>query len=250
VRTLIIPDLHGKTIWRKAVQEIEHDRVVFLGDYVDDFIVSDEAIFSNLIDVVNYKKEHPGTVILLWGNHDLQYRYIGDQEFSCSGYRKFMSEGLHSFFFDNHNLFQAATSVDKFIVTHAGVTSYWFEEMYEQYGVLADNANIINEIFNTALKSFAIVGKARGGFGHLAGSPIWADASEEFKLFAQITGHNKFNMVKIFGSKYKENSSKVKYTHRDQELIFTDCLDMKSQFLVVEDNKLIIHDLFKGEENG
>ena len=36
MKILTIPDLHGKTVW-KNVFDTNYDRIIFLGDYVDDF---------------------------------------------------------------------------------------------------------------------------------------------------------------------------------------------------------------------
>ena len=41
---IIIPDLHGREFWRKAVNELPEDaHVVFLGDYLDPY--EDEWIY-------------------------------------------------------------------------------------------------------------------------------------------------------------------------------------------------------------
>ncbi len=37
MKTLIVPDLHGKNIWSKIIKEDNFDKIVFLGDYVDCF---------------------------------------------------------------------------------------------------------------------------------------------------------------------------------------------------------------------
>ena len=34
---IIIPDIHGRTFWKKAVKGHENDEIVFLGDYNDPY---------------------------------------------------------------------------------------------------------------------------------------------------------------------------------------------------------------------
>ena len=39
MKTLIIPDVHGRSFWKKAIKKHfdECDHVVFLGDYIDPY---------------------------------------------------------------------------------------------------------------------------------------------------------------------------------------------------------------------
>ena len=45
---LIIPDVHGRLFWKKAVETGDYEKVVFLGDYVDPYelegITDEEAL--------------------------------------------------------------------------------------------------------------------------------------------------------------------------------------------------------------
>ena len=73
---LIIPDVHGRQFWKKAVGSGDYDKVVFLGDYLDPY--PDERIGEltaqhNFEDILSYYDQHPDKVVLLLGNHDLHY---------------------------------------------------------------------------------------------------------------------------------------------------------------------------------
>lgn len=73
---IIIPDIHGRSFWKHAVEGHETEKIIFLGDYVDPY--ADEGIdywagILSLRDVILFKKEHPENVVLLLGNHDLSY---------------------------------------------------------------------------------------------------------------------------------------------------------------------------------
>lgn len=71
MKTLIIPDLHGKTIWRAIIEKEQPNRIIFLGDYFDCYgeFSAAEQIF-NFEEIVRYKRSSPDKeVILLIGNH-------------------------------------------------------------------------------------------------------------------------------------------------------------------------------------
>ena len=36
-KILIIPDVHGRSFWKKAVETGDYEKVVFLGDYADPY---------------------------------------------------------------------------------------------------------------------------------------------------------------------------------------------------------------------
>src|ERR1700744_72314 len=105
MKHIVIGDLHGKDVWQQ-VDVDRYDRVVFLGDYVDDFLLPDLVIDQNLQDIIALKKRYPEKVILLLGNHDVQYMFF--PHFRCSGFRESMLRPLTSLFNLNHDLFQTA----------------------------------------------------------------------------------------------------------------------------------------------
>ena len=37
-KILIIPDVHGRTFWRAALETGNYEKVIFLGDYVDPYV--------------------------------------------------------------------------------------------------------------------------------------------------------------------------------------------------------------------
>ena len=49
----VIGDLHGRDWWKRKVKTGDSDLNIFLGDYVDSYIVSDEGIINNLLDKTN-----------------------------------------------------------------------------------------------------------------------------------------------------------------------------------------------------
>ena len=60
----VIGDLHGRDWWKRKVKTGDSDLNIFLGDYVDSYIVSDEGIINNLLDIIEFKKAYEDKVIL------------------------------------------------------------------------------------------------------------------------------------------------------------------------------------------
>ena len=48
----VIPDIHGEVKWKKVIDE-SCDKIIFLGDYVDSFTVSNDQIITNLKDIIS-----------------------------------------------------------------------------------------------------------------------------------------------------------------------------------------------------
>ena len=130
----VIGDLHGRDWWKKKVETGDSDLNIFLGDYVDSYIVSDEGIINNLLDIIEFKKAHEDKVILLLGNHEFNYisPYIG----YCSGYRYSISYKLQDIYRTNLHLFKLnynikiynpeTEKIDRtYWFSHAGITSKW-----------------------------------------------------------------------------------------------------------------------------
>lgn len=58
MRILTIGDVHGTTAW-KRISPKKYDLIVFLGDYLDSFTISDEAIMANFKEILRLKKAIP-----------------------------------------------------------------------------------------------------------------------------------------------------------------------------------------------
>lgn len=91
-KILIIPDVHGRTFWKYAIDNIDkYDKVIFLGDYLDPYfweVISFDFAISNFKEIIKFKRDNMDKVILLKGNHD--WHYISLQFMDCSrlNYRK------------------------------------------------------------------------------------------------------------------------------------------------------------------
>jgi hypothetical protein len=190
-------------IWKKELDNFtKYDKIIFIGDYVDSFTVSNVEMKDNLEDIIFFKKTLPHKVVLLLGNHDVQY-IVPDQR--CSGFRPEMKYDFYDIFTKNLYLFQMAYQVGNTLWTHAGVTDGWLTELYKEmfnpnhrhHEVLNLAANWavgdqINHAWELRLKALYAVDSYSGGYQPWAG-PLWVRPYKlnEFGLkdYFQIVGH-------------------------------------------------------------
>lgn len=227
---LIISDLHGRTIWKKA-RLADYDRVVFLGDYTDSFVETDETIYSNLLEIIQLKRKKPDTFTLLIGNHDAQYLHF--PHYRCAGFRAWAQPSLSKLFAKYEKLFQVAYQQDRHLFTHAGVSNKWLTRFLEKttnhlLDVLPgyELANLLNEVHQQPMRLQNLlfeVGPQRGGYDAYSG-PVWADRAETkadyLPGFHQVVGHTPIEDITTFG-----NSS--------GSITYTDVLERKAAFYEV-----------------
>lgn len=87
MKTLIIPDIHNKIGRADLVIKAHYDevdKVIFLGDFFDDYGDSVEDA-SKTASWVRAKMEDP-KFNFIWGNHDISYGYHWSPFVRCSGY--------------------------------------------------------------------------------------------------------------------------------------------------------------------
>jgi len=183
----IIPDIHGRTFWRKALEGRENGKVVFLGDYLDPYSwegITPGDAYRELKAVIEFKKAHMDNVVLLLGNHDLGYL---DQ--SICGCRRdiYGAERNRRLLLDNLDLFDlvhvAQLDDRKVLFTHAGIREQWVKTNSWLFGTEEFDPTVLNSILHDPSRRddlfFALsqVSAYRGGCDML-GSPVWADALE------------------------------------------------------------------------
>lgn len=222
-KILSISDLHGKTIWKTFADikhlltaepdaagfgpfEPEYYKYVFLGDYVDSFSESNDTIRENLLEIIRFKTLYPNNVVLLWGNHDVEY-YLNQPwlplKTAISGFRPEMHYDLYEIFDKNINLFQVAFQFENYLFSHAGVHFGWFHHVFTK--AIKDKgwndlsvADQINEAFNQRIDCVFDVDHYRGGYKKVGG-PLWCDKrlmdKKPLRNAKQICGHNIVNDI-------------------------------------------------------
>ena len=72
-KILIIPDVHGRIFWKKAIELIDIvDKVVFLGDYLDPYShenISKKQAIDNFNEILSFKREYDNKVIYTSHTH-------------------------------------------------------------------------------------------------------------------------------------------------------------------------------------
>ncbi len=239
MKILIIPDVHGRTFWKRPLEKYikKVDKIVFLGDYCDPYM--DEGIeyeWQNVIEnfnkIIELKKQNPEKIILLLGNHDLHYRNKQFDEYARSTrYDYAHANKLFELFNgDNHKLFQICYTVNndnkKIIFTHAGITKFWLERANIIYDDnIEETLNSLEET-EKGIGKLCIIGKNRVWFGEKTGSPVWCDVAE----YVSDEGVGK-NTFQIFGhTRLKKNAIA---SMKDFA-----CIDSQTVFILNDKNKL------------
>ena len=226
-RILVIPDVHGETFWKEPVQKYmdQIDRIIFLGEYLDphsDMLGSNydpEAVFNNLIEIVNLKLENKEKVVLLIGNHDFHYISKRAMELACAS--RCDKQNWHRYnkiFNDYDDLFKLAhietVKGMTYLFSHAGLTAYWINKVNAKVWKLNDRdisiakQETIDKINQLGYdyegqNMLAVIGKYRSIIGEKTGSILWADIEEHSfpkapkaygldKVF-QVIGHSRLD---------------------------------------------------------
>ena len=79
-KILIIPDTHGRQFWRDPCtnHKDEFEKIVFVGDYISPYPaerISNKQAIEVLKEIVNFKKENEDKVVLLLGNHRVNFAF-------------------------------------------------------------------------------------------------------------------------------------------------------------------------------
>lgn len=193
IKTVIIPDLHLH--WQTADKIIAHeapDKIVFLGDYFDNF--GDNAIMNQVMAEWVKNSIDQTNRIHIMGNHDTNYAFR-HRSYKCSGYTSAKEETINLILKQNDwRKMPLYTQVGSWLCSHAGVHHH----MYEQYGNGLDFYKWLNHTCKVALEnafankpavSILRAGRSRGGI-ETVGGINWCDADE----FSGIPGVNQ-----IFG---------------------------------------------------
>lgn len=229
MKVLVVGDLHGKECWRK-INFLAYERIVFLGDYVDAFTLCDGDIIRNLAALIQQKEKDPEKIVLLLGNHDIQYLHY--PKYRCSGFRAGYQEYLTKIFQANRELFQVAWQEGSYLFTHAGITNAWYKEFTQLTTVrelmaqggrtIADRLNAIEDTPERGI--LHQVSFKRGG-EHAHGGITWADKAEieadPLFHYHQVVGHTPVHEVMSIGLS-------------DTSVTFVDVLDTLTHFHEVE----------------
>lgn len=241
-KTIVIGDIHGRSVWKLIVNMEKPDRVIFIGDYFDSFDIKGLDQLSNFQDIIAYKESGECEVIMLIGNHDHHYfPEIGDT--GTSGYQNTFAPSIQYIIGENRKHLQMAYQMDEFLFSHAGVSSAFMDSVFGVYGWSVDDiTTILNDQFEYKPKTFE--------FGMAVNmnkmfnldpkgddeeqSPIWirpkslmkANYDTLRKQVIQVVGHTQVREIDTKGS-----STGNRYW-------FIDCLGTSGQYMIINDNEI------------
>lgn len=153
MKILVIPDIHGN--YAAALQNIqdhkdEVDKVVVLGDYVDDFNedLNGQPMINGFNQLVEFKDKEPEKFELLFGNHCLSYLAQTRDGECVSGHHYKYADKYQKMFEDNINKFNIIYKVNDILFSHAGVSQQWLHRVKYLINLKHEFDNVPQELMN------------------------------------------------------------------------------------------------------
>jgi 3',5'-cyclic AMP phosphodiesterase CpdA len=241
MKIICISDLHGRDVW-KQIKPDHFDKIIFLGDYLDSYTYPDQQIIENFTDIIAFTKQYPDKVVLLLGNHDIQYKYY--PHYRCSGFRGNIQSRLTDIFFHNPRLFQYFYSIGPYLFSHAGVSTRWLKQNLPVLSAFPDLTlpQLLEALQASHHREILYqVGSKRGG-EYQAGGIFWADYAEtvyDYKNGESLSLPSAPGREVLF-DKYLRNLHQVvghsrvekflHYPYKDSSITYTDVLDSQTAF--------------------
>ena len=239
MKTLVLGDTHGRSVWKLIAQKEMPNRIIFIGDYFDSFDIPGLDQIHNFKEIVHYKETNPQVeVVMLIGNHDYHYfPEIGDT--GTSGFQRNLFFSISQVINENRHHLQMAYQLDEFLFTHAGVSSVFMDESFGADGWKVETiAEQLNDLFKYKPKTFEFNGMNPYG-DDIYQTPIWIRPHSLMKVnyetlrkkVVQVVGHTGVTQIdaggKATGNRYW----------------FIDALGTSGEYLVLQDNKVIVNSI-------
>ena len=215
MKVLFVGDVHTHNYIFDDVNRLDKKynfyRIVFLGDYVDDWLSSGYDSINTLNKIIELKNSNKDKYILLIGNHEMSY--LG---FPCSGHQFNAEKEIQNILLENIDLFDLWYSINlgnkHYYCTHAGITNSYIhgvlnrinEEDFYLYKTNSyiKNLDVINKDKLNSLHLLNKVSSLRGGRDNYS-SMVWCDKreheyfsmAEEYLIPYQIIGHTPVTTV-------------------------------------------------------
>jgi len=197
LKIICVPDVHQSNHWRKLLTIDLNiiDKIVFLGDYFDNWVNEWPDQGENFNSIIHFKKDFPDKIDILFGNHDTSY--LLDER--CSGYQPHKAKYIKKMIENSLEFMQIVSVYNNYIFSHAGVSYEWMKSA----GI--KNINEINNFFLKSPDFFRWVGP--DNFGNNANEgPLWIRPESLYltsvKGYHQIVGHTEVGFLGYKQSPY------------------------------------------------
>ena len=142
-KVVFIGDIHGHDTWKRIVADNKTaDHFVFVGDYFDAWSVTPAVQIQNFKEIIEFKECTPDRVTLLVGNHD--FHYMPWCRGKYGGYSAWFHGEIWELLRTNMHNLQVAWQYNNVLVTHAGISSTWYDENIEDKGHMFEIADKVN----------------------------------------------------------------------------------------------------------
>ena len=235
MKTLVIGDIHGKSIWQDIVNKEQADRIIFLGDYVTThgYETPKQQVdnLKNIFEFVENKRAEGIEVILLRGNHCMQM--LGYDWAECSGWDQELYELLVPLKQKYLDMTQWIYRDNDIVFSHAGISTEWMEWIAGIKSVDEINDLPPSEIFGfTPCKISDYCGTSP------TQPPTWIRPQTLIEYMpegiTQVVGHTPIEFVVNLGERFRNGSEKIKCP----DLWCCDTLDQE-EYLIIEDGLFI-----------
>ena len=199
MKVLLIYDPHGQRNYIPTDEEIEGvDKVVFGGDYFDSFTIHPSEQIQVFLEIVAIKRKYGDKIIVLLGNHDIQYLYNDwVSKLKCSGFSDYYFVTINMIMKHNSDIFQNAWQYENHLFTHAGVSTHITNVLSRRYpeaynDVLDGTIQLADILNDTQMDELYYIGKINGGHDPYSGI-FWVRPSQlnlyQPEEYIQHVGH-------------------------------------------------------------
>ena len=180
MKYLFVGDVHNHSYIFEDVKRLDEkykfNRIIFMGDYVDDWLTDNHNSLETLNTVFNLKENEPNKYTFLLGNHELSY--LG---YECSGHDYNLDDVMTNKLkenIDKLNFYTVVKCNDKdYVCTHAGITNDYIKNMLDEENNWQKQLENINNDKINNLYMLSVVSSSRGGNCPFS-SFVWADYTE------------------------------------------------------------------------
>lgn len=224
MKTIVLGDIHGGRKWKEVVNKENPDRVIFLGDYFDNYEeTTAEDQMNNFMDIIELKKTSGKEVIILIGNHD--YHYL-EPDFPYTGFQEGAGVAIGWLLKDNLHHMQICYFMDNVLFTHAGVTN----EFLRQTGWGDESIpHFLIDLFHFKRRAFQFISGYDKYGDNIFQSPIWVRPRS-------LVANSKFGLTQVVGHTKQPQIMQVK--NKKDMYYFIDTLGISGQYLIIENGKI------------